>query len=126
MVKPKRLGVATLVAIGLVALAITSTVGFLTRALPVSGATMIGFSAIGLSIASFVLSIRLKSGIISSLLIASGVIIMIPPIMAILATRMIIFPGPILGVISYSVILGLGIAKSISSGKMATKVAKTN
>ena len=126
MVKPKRLGVAKLVAIGLVALTITSTVGFLTRTLPVSGATMIGFIVIGLSIVSFLLSLRLKSSMISLLLIASGVIIMIPPIMAILATRVIIFPGPILGVIAYSAILGLGIAKSISSAKMATKVAKAN
>ena len=120
----KRLVIAQMLAAATVAMAAIYTMGFLDKFLEVGVARISGLIAIALSVAAFALSIKLRSAVVVELLIAGGVIIMMPPVIAIVAAKAIAFPGPILGVISYSPILGLGIAKAVTASmKKVTAVA---
>lgn len=77
--------------------------------------------AIFLSIATFVLSLRVRSPAIAGILIAAGVLMQVPPLQAIAEAGAILIPGPVLGVISFAPILVLGVAKAIG---LKTKVVK--
>jgi hypothetical protein len=57
---------------------------------------------------------------VAGLLAASGIILMIPAIIATGYFVVIVFPGPILGVIFGLVIFGLSVAKGIRTARMAT------
>ncbi len=120
----KRLVIAQMLAAATVAMAAIYTMGFLDKFLEVGVAKISGLIAIALSVAAFALSIKLQSTVVAELLIAAGIIIMMPPVIAIVAAKAIVFPGPILGVISYSPILVLGIAKAVTASmKKVTAVA---
>ena len=67
-----------------------------------------------LSILAFVISWNQKSFVVTGLLVASGIILMLPP----LANMNFVIPGPIIGVIAALVILGLGVAKGIQTARM--------
>jgi hypothetical protein len=75
--------------------------------------------AIATATAAFVVSWKQRSFLVSGLLIAGGIIFMIPALIATGYLSVILLPGPILGVISGLGILGLGIAKGIRSAKKA-------
>jgi hypothetical protein len=75
-------------------------------------AAVIVSSAIALAAGAFALSRRHRSYPVAGLLTLSGIILMTPAIIATGYFAIIVFPGPILGVIFGLVILGLGIAKS--------------
>lgn len=79
-------------------------------------------SAIVLATTAFVVSLGQRSFLVAGLLAASGVIFMIPAIMATGYFAVIVFPGPIIGVILGLGIFGLGIAKSVRTA-MATPLA---
>lgn len=115
MVKSIRLVIAIAVAVAALIMASFYTGNFLNKSLLPSVGRISGLSAIGLGISAFVLAIKLKSIVVAGLLIAAGAIIMVPPVTAISEVGTIIFPGPILGVIAYSPILGLGISKIMTS-----------
>jgi hypothetical protein len=84
--------------------------------LPAGGlAVIVVASAIGLAAAAFVVSWKQRSLLVAGLLAASGIILMILPLAALANTAVIVFPGPILGVIFALVIFGLGVAKGIRS-----------
>jgi hypothetical protein len=70
-------------------------------------------SAIALSAAAFVVSWKQRSYLVAGLLIAGGIVFMIPAIIATEYLAVIVIPGPILGIISGLGVLGLGIVKSI-------------
>jgi hypothetical protein len=70
-------------------------------------------SAIALAVAAFIVSRKQRSFLIAGLLAASGIILMIPGLIATAYLAVIVFPGPILGVIFGIIIFGLGVAKSI-------------
>jgi hypothetical protein len=72
------------------------------------------FSAIGLAAGSFNVSRKQKSFVVAGLLAASGIMLMIP---AIIATGNLgfIFPGPLIGVIIGLGIFGLAVAKGVST-----------
>jgi hypothetical protein len=72
-----------------------------------------GISAIVLSIAAFVVSWKQRSYLVAGLLAASGIIFMIPALIATGYFAVIVVPGPILGVIIGLGILGLGLTKTI-------------
>jgi hypothetical protein len=74
-------------------------------------------SAIALATAAFVASWKQRSFLVAGLLVASGIILMIPGLIATGYLAVIVFPGPILGVIFGLVIFGLGVAKGIRSAK---------
>ena len=74
-----------------------------------------GIGAIVLATAAFVVSWKQRSLLVSGLLAASGVTGIIAGIINTGFFAVIVFPGPILGVIIGLVILGLGVAKGIES-----------
>jgi hypothetical protein len=79
-------------------------------------------SAIALAAAAFVMSWKQKSFPIAGLLAASGAILMIPGLIATGYLSIIVFPGPILGVIFGLIIFGLGIAKGIRTARSTAAV----
>ena len=74
-------------------------------------------SAIALAAAAFVVSWKQRSFLVAGLLAASGIILMIPGLIATGYLSVIVFPGPILGVIFGLIIFGLGIAKGIRTAR---------
>jgi hypothetical protein len=74
-------------------------------------------SAIALAVAAFVMSWKQKSFPVAGLLAASGAILMIPGLIATGYLSIIIFPGPILGVIFGLIIFALGVAKGIRTAR---------
>ncbi len=74
-------------------------------------------SAIALAAAAFVMSWKPKSFPVAGLLAASGAILMIPGLIATGYLSIIVFPGPILGVIFGLIIFGLGVAKGMRTAR---------
>jgi hypothetical protein len=77
-------------------------------------------SAIALAVAAFIVSRNQRSFLVAGLLAASGAILMIPGLIATGYLSVIVFPGPILGVIFALVILGLGVVSGIRTTRNAT------
>jgi hypothetical protein len=78
---------------------------------------VVPISAIGLSIAAFVVSWKQRSFLVGGLLAASGVLLMIPSLIATGYLAAIVVPGPILGVIIGLGIFGLGVAKGVGTAR---------
>jgi hypothetical protein len=78
------------------------------------------FSAIALSIGAFVVSWNQRSFVVAGLLAASGVMLMIPALVATGYLTAIVFPGPIIGVIIGLGISGLGVAKGMRTVRMTS------
>ena len=72
-----------------------------------------------LAAAAFGVSWGQKSVLISALLLISGTLVTVNAIMATRNISILVFPGPIIGVILGLVLLSLGLAKSLST---ATKI----
>jgi hypothetical protein len=81
-------------------------------------------SAIALAAASFVVSWKQRSFLVTGLLAASGMIFMIPALIATGYLAVIVVPGPILGVIIGLGIFGLGVAKGIRTARAKTTMAR--
>jgi hypothetical protein len=79
-----------------------------------------GISAIVLSIAAFVVSWKQRSYVVGGLLAASGIIFMIPALIATGYLAVIVVPSPILGVIIGLGIFGLGLTTSIRTARVLT------
>jgi hypothetical protein len=96
--------------------------------LPAGGlAAVVVTGAIILAVAAFVVSWKRKSFAVAGLLAASGVLLMIPPLIALANVNFaaITFQGPLVGAIFGFVILGLGIAKSIEGTRMTAETTAT-
>jgi hypothetical protein len=78
---------------------------------------VLGISAIVLAVAAFVLSLKQRSFLVAGLLAASGIIFMIPALIATGYLSVIVFTGPIYGVIFGLAILGLGVAKGVGTAR---------
>ena len=91
--------------------------------LGLAAGTVLNITSIGLAAAAFGVSWKQRSYTIAGLLIAAGIIYMIPGWVALGDFSVIIVPGPILGVLFGLVILGLGIAKSIRTARTAMVAA---
>jgi hypothetical protein len=87
-------------------------------------AAVVVISAIALAAAAFVVSWNQRSFLVAGLLAASGIILVIPPLIATGYLAIIVFPGPILGVIFGLIIFGLGVAKGIRTTRTATAVIR--
>ena len=83
----------------------------------------LGLGAIPLAVAALVVSWNQKSFVVSGLLAASGIIGMIPGLIATGYLSVIVFPGPIYGVIYGLGIFGLGAAKGVRRTRSATATA---
>lgn len=77
-------------------------------------------SAIALAVAAFIVSRNQRSFLVAGLLAASGAILMIPGLIATGYLSVIVFPGPILGVIFGLIIFGLGVVSGIRTTRNAT------
>jgi hypothetical protein len=80
-------------------------------------------SAIALAVAAFIVSRNQRSFLVAGLLAASGAILMIPGLIATGYLSVIVFPGPIYGVIYGLALLGLGVVKGIRRTRSATATA---
>ena len=80
----------------------------------------LGIGAIPLAIAALVVSWNQRSFLVAGLLAASGIIGMIPGLIATGYLAVIVFPGPIYGVIYGLGIFGLGVAKGITTTRTPT------
>jgi hypothetical protein len=92
-------------------LSLLYTVNFYDSSFPINtikGETLI---AIALSVVAFVLALKIRTFLVAALLTVAGIVIWIPPVAAIIEDKAILVPGPILGVIFFAPIIGLGIAK---------------
>ena len=77
-------------------------------------------SAIALAVAAFIVSRNQRSFLVAGLLAASGAILMIPGLIATGYLSVIVFPGPILGVIFGLIIFGLGVVSGMKTTRNAT------
>lgn len=77
-----------------------------------------GIGAIVLATAAFVLSWKQRSFLVAGLLAASGVTGIIAGMINTGFFAVIVFPGPILGVIIGLLILGLGVAKGVEAARI--------
>jgi hypothetical protein len=82
----------------------------------------LGIGAIPLAVAALVVSWNQRSFLVAGLLAVSGIIGMIPGLIATGSLAVIVFPGPIYGVIYGLGIFGLGVAKGIRSTRTAATV----
>jgi hypothetical protein len=82
----------------------------------------LGISTIVLATAAFIISWKRRSFPIAGLLATTGVVGMIPGLIALANVNFvdIVFPGPISGVIYGLGILGLGVAKGIRTARAVT------
>jgi hypothetical protein len=85
---------------------------------------VLGLGAIAPAVAAFVLSWKQRSYLVAGLLAASGIIGMIPGLIATGYFAVIMFPGPIYGVIYGLGLFGLGVAKGIRTTRTATIVIR--
>ena len=83
----------------------------------------LGIGAIPLAVAAFAMSWNQRSFLVAALLAASGIIGMIPGLIATGYLSVIMFPGPIYGVIYGLGIFGLGAAKGVRRTRSATATA---
>lgn len=83
-----------------------------------------GISAIALSVAAFVLSLKKRSYVVAGLLAAGGIIYMIAAVTALGDFSVIVVPGPILGVLFGLLIFGLGVAKGVRTARAETVIAR--
>jgi hypothetical protein len=78
---------------------------------------VLGLGAIAPAVAAFVLSWNQRSYLVAGLLVASGIIGMVPGLIATGYLAVIVFPGPIYGVIYGLGLFGLGVAKNIRAAR---------
>jgi hypothetical protein len=113
MTKNSKLLLSIGLAAATLALVLTVVVGG-PAVLQQAGVAMVFvISAIALAVAAFIVSRKQRSFLVAGLLAASGIILMIPGLIATAYLAVIVFPGPILGVIFGIIIFGLGVAKGI-------------
>jgi hypothetical protein len=92
--------------------AVIYILGFYDATLAASAGRGTALTAIALSVVAFVACVKLRSSIVAGLLTLSGIIMMVPPVEALAAAGAVVIPGPILGVMSYAIILVLGVVKA--------------
>jgi hypothetical protein len=115
-----KLAISVGLAAATLALVLTNVLGGPALLQSAGLAAAIVISAIALAVAALVVSWKQRSFVVAGLLAASGIILMIPAIIATGYFAVIVFPGPILGVIFGLVIFGLGVAKGVRTARIAT------
>jgi hypothetical protein len=112
-------------AVATLALCIVNATGNVALVTKVGPTPVLSLAAMALSAAAFAVSWRQKSYLVAGLLAASGIIFMIPALSAMgYSLSVIVFPGPILGVIFGLVIFGLGVAMGIRSARTKVVAAR--
>jgi hypothetical protein len=111
--------------VGLAAAALALVLPNLVGGIAVLGlaaGTALNISSLALSAAAFAVSWKQRSFVVSGLLAVAGIIYMIPGLVALASINfaVIVFPGPILGVIFGLAVFGLGAAKGIGTARVVT------
>jgi uncharacterized membrane protein HdeD (DUF308 family) len=119
-----KLVLAVTLAAAALALVLTNVIGGPALLQSAGLAAVLGICAIVLAAAAFVVSWKQRSFPVAALLAATGIINIIPPLIALanINFAVIVFPGPIIGIIFGLLIFGLGVAKGIRTAR-AVKVA---
>jgi len=117
------------VGVGLSATALALVLPNLVAGITVLGLTLgmtLSITAIAVSTAAFAVSWNQRSYLIAGLLTATGVIYMIPALVSLASINfaVIVFPGPILGVVFGLIILGFGVAKGVRTAKVIIAPAR--
>jgi hypothetical protein len=86
-------------------------------------APVFGTLALALGIATFSVSWKQRSFLVAGLLAVSGVLWMMPGLVATGYLSAIVVPGPILGFVSGLIIFGLGVAKGFGTARKAIALA---
>jgi O-antigen/teichoic acid export membrane protein len=120
----KKLAFAVGLAAATLALVLTNVLGGPALLQSAGLAAAVVISAIALAAGAYALSSKHRSFPVAGLLALSGIILMIPAIIATGYFTVIVFPGPILGVIFGLVILGLGVAKGIGTARAKEMVVR--
>jgi hypothetical protein len=120
-VLPFFVGGALLLLLGLAPLIVQA--GIVPGTGPAWFVPVVPISAVGLATAAFVVSWKQRSFLVAGLLAVSGIIFMIPALIATEYLSVIVLPGPILGVISGLGIFGLGLAKGIRTARVPVAAA---
>ena len=112
------------IGVGLAAAALALVLPNLAGGIAVLGlaaGTALSVTSIALSAVAFAVSWKQRSYLVAGLLAATGVIYMIPALVALASINfaVIVFPGPILGVIFGLAIIGMGVAKGIRTARTA-------
>jgi hypothetical protein len=103
------------------AVVLINAVGNVALVTKVGPTPVFSLAAMALSTAAFVVSWKQTSYLVAGLLAASGIIFMVPALNAMgYSLEVIVFPGPILGVIFGLVIFGMGVAKGIRTVRAVT------
>jgi hypothetical protein len=118
-----------IVAVGLAAATLLAclinAVGNVAVTLKVGPTPVLSLTAMVLAAAAFVVSWKQRSYLVPSILAASGIIFMIPALSAMgYSLSVIVFPGPVLGLILGLVIFGLGVARAITTANTKVALAK--
>ena len=111
-------------------LAIAATIAILINAFgglpPTPVRLLFAVTGVLLAAAAFGVSWGQKSVLISALLLISGTLVTVNAIIAARSFSILVFPGPIIGVILGLVLLVLGIAKSLSTAMKIRTGATTS
>ena len=115
-------------AVGLAAatlvLCFVNAVGNVALITKVGPTPVLSLVAIVLASAAFIVSWKIRSYLVAGLLAASGIIFMVPALNAMgYSFEVIVFPGPVLGIIFGLAIFGLGITICIRSARTITPLA---
>ena len=121
MTNPK-FALAVGLAAATLALCFINAVGNVALITKVGPTPVLSLVAIVLAFAAFAASWKMRSYIVAGLLAASGVIFMMPALSAMgYSFEVIVFPGPILGIIFGLAILGLGVLKGVKSARSTAR-----
>ena len=102
-------------------LCFVNAVGNVALITKVGPTPVLSLVSIVLASAAFIVSWKIKSYLVAVLLAASGIIFMVPALNAMgYSFEVIIFPGPILGIIFGLALLGLGMTIGIRSARTKT------
>jgi hypothetical protein len=105
-------------------LCFVNAVGNVALITKVGPTPVLSLVAIVLASAAFIVSWKIRSYLVAGLLAASGIIFMVPALNAMgYSFEVIVFPGPVLGIIFGLAIFGLGITIGIRSAKTITALA---
>lgn len=120
-----KLVLAVSLAAAALALVLPNLVGGIA-VLGLATGTALNISSLALSAAAFAVSWKQRSYLVAVLLAATGAIYVIPGLVALARINfaVIVFPGPILGVIFGLIILGLGAAKGVRTAKTQVLAAR--
>lgn len=118
-----RLAIAKVAAVATLAASTAYIIGFYDSSLVVGRGTTL--AAIFLAVLAFALSVRIKSLFVGMLLTIGGILMQVPPALAIIAERAVEIPGPIFGVISFTPVIILGVTKTVRSNKNSEMATRT-